>query len=331
MANNIGVRSPHFVTFGAVGGVFFRLSININQGEKSYVLEKSGGVQVGTSTNQSFDISELVRDYIDITYDGTMDSGTHISDYTNGHCVRVGLGWQVFDVDNPPQGTQPISTGGVTVIAYDSYKLFDEPGVNAAFPQEDILLTTNKITIPEGESMTVYYTSGTGSSEIVESYDFGVSHPEGNIILTGYTLEMERYECSKHDPVKLVFVNRYGMLQELWFFGRTTESSSVKSEDYKSSNIAYNGVYNRFEHQFKRFDVFAKKKYIINSGFVGEHYNPSISEMLMSEQVWMHIDGTVRPITIVSSDVTYKTSLNDKLVEYTLEVEQANDLISTMR
>jgi len=51
----------------------------------------------------------------------------------------------------------------------------------------------------------------------------------------------------------------------------------------------------------------------------------------MSEQVWMHIDGTVRPINVTTSDVNYRTSLNDKMVQYTLEVQQANDLISTMR
>ena len=45
----------------------------------------------------------------------------------------------------------------------------------------------------------------------------------------------------------------------------------------------------------------------------------------------MHTDGDVKPVNIKTSDVTYRTSLNDKLVEYTIEVEQAYDLISTMR
>ena len=56
-----------------------------------------------------------------------------------------------------------------------------------------------------------------------------------------------------------------------------------------------------------------------------------MNELLLSEQVWMHYDNDVKPINVITSDVTYRTSLNDKLVQYTLEVEQAYDLISTMR
>lgn len=326
MANNIGVRSPHFVSFGATDAVFFRLNITINGGEKYYTLEKTGGVTVGSSKQQSFEVSELIRDYIDISYDGTMPSDVQLIDYATGNCVNVSFGWEAFDEVNPDPGTSPVNVGGVSMVAYDAYKFFDETGISFTYPTSAVLLTSKTVCLPESTDGTFYYTDGT----IFYKYDISTSQ-EGDITLVGQTVTIKRQDCSRYNPVKLVFVNRFGMLQELWFFGRTTESSSVESEDYKSANIAYNGAYNRFEHQFKKFDVFAKKKYIINSGFVGEYYNDSISELLMSEQVWMHIDGTVRPINVTSSDVTYKTSLNDRMVEYTLEVEQANDLISTMR
>ena len=52
---------------------------------------------------------------------------------------------------------------------------------------------------------------------------------------------------------------------------------------------------------------------------------------MVSEQVWLVIDGVTRPVYPTSSSVDFKTSINDKLVNYTIEFEQANDLISTMR
>ena len=45
----------------------------------------------------------------------------------------------------------------------------------------------------------------------------------------------------------------------------------------------------------------------------------------------MVIDGVTRPVSIVSSDVQFTTSNNDKVVQYSVEFEQANDLISSMR
>ena len=52
---------------------------------------------------------------------------------------------------------------------------------------------------------------------------------------------------------------------------------------------------------------------------------------MLSEKVWIHIDSEVRPVNVTDTGVTYRTSVNDKLVAYTVIVEQANDLISTMR
>ena len=52
---------------------------------------------------------------------------------------------------------------------------------------------------------------------------------------------------------------------------------------------------------------------------------------MLSENVWLVIDSIVRPVTPTSSDVTFRTSLNDKMIQYTVEFEQSNDLISSAR
>lgn len=315
MPNNIGVRSPYFVTVQYSTGVSFELRITIN-GTLRYELLKDG------DGSASFEIAELIRDYINISYNGTMPDASDYTTNSNGYIANVSLGWNGFD-----SGGSVVNPGGVSLVAYDAYKFFDENNYNYSYPSNDILVTTDTVWIPEGEQMTIYYTNST----VLTKYGIGATHPEGDILLDGYNLNIKRYPCTKYDPTKLVFVNRFGILQELWFFGRTTESSSSISEKYKSANIAANGSYNRYEHQFKKFNSNGKKRYSLNSGFVSEGYNDSINELLLSEQVWVHIDNNVLPVNVLTSDVTYKTSLNDRLVQYTLEVEQAYDLISTMR
>lgn len=317
MANNIGVRSPRFVTVGSLGEVRFDLNVTIN-GTLRYELVKI------VDDSATFEISELIRDYINISYNGTMPSASDYTTNSNGYIADVGLGWEAWD--NVEATGSPAYYGGVSLVAYDGYKFFDETGYNYSLPTSAVLLTSKTIWLPENTAGAFYYTNGT----ILYKYDITTSQ-EGNFTLVGQTVTVKRQDCSKHDPVKLVFVNRFGILQELWFFGKTTESTRVQGDQYKSSNISANGSYNRYEHQFKKFDMHGKKTYVINSGFVDDGYNDSVNELLFSEQVWMHIDNNVIPVNLLTSDVSYRTSLNDKLVQYTIEVEQAYDLISTMR
>ena len=317
MANNIGVRSPQFITVGNVGGVRFELNVTIN-GTLRYELVKI------VDDSASFEISELVRDYINISYNGTMPTASDYTTNSNGYIADVGLGWTAY-TNTAGTGT-PSYVGGVSLVAYDAYKFFDETGYNYSHPSTAVLLTSKTVWLPENTAGTFYYTSTTNLTK----YDITTS-AVGNVTVAGETVTIKRQDCSKYDPTKLVFVNRFGILQELWFFGKTTESASSNSEQYKSSNIAANGSYNRYEHQFKRFNSNGKKRYVVNSGFVDEGYNDSVNELMLSEQVWMHIDNDVIPVNVLTSDVTYKTSLNDRLVQHTLEVEQAYDLISTMR
>lgn len=313
--SNIGVRSPYFISMSNSSGEYFKLTITINTVLR-YTLTKV------TPDEAHFEISELIRDYIDIEYNGTMPSDP--ADSSSGYSADVSLGLTIYD--NTSGTGVPISTSGVTLNAFDGYSFFEDQDDDYNLPATGVLLTSNTIWLPEDTAGVFYYTS----SNVISKYDIGTT-TEGDVSVAGETVTIRRFDCTRFDPIKVVFINRYGMPQELWFFGKTIESSSFTSDKYKSSNITAGGVYSKYEHQYKKFDAKGKKAYIINTGFVSEDYNSSIDELLMSEQAWMHIDGTVRPINVTTSDVSFRTSLNDKVVQYSLEVEQANDLISTMR
>jgi len=55
---------------------------------------------------------------------------------------------------------------------------------------------------------------------------------------------------------------------------------------------------------------------------------------MLSEQVWLEkLDGTddVFPVNVTTQSLQYKTSVNDKLVQYTLNFEYAFDKINNVR
>ena len=53
--------------------------------------------------------------------------------------------------------------------------------------------------------------------------------------------------------------------------------------------------------------------------------------MQLSEDCWIEINSQTLPITVSSSDLSYKTHLNDKLINYTIEIEFAFDTINNIR
>ena len=73
----------------------------------------------------------------------------------------------------------------------------------------------------------------------------------------------------------------------------------------------------------------------MNTGYLNDDYNQVIEELLLSEQVYYtQITDTaevVIPIIPVTKSVTYLTQLNDKLINYTIEFENAFDKINNIR
>ena len=53
--------------------------------------------------------------------------------------------------------------------------------------------------------------------------------------------------------------------------------------------------------------------------------------MQLSEDCWIEINNQTLPINVSSSSLKYKTQLNDKIINYTIEIEFAYDTINNIR
>ena len=141
-------------------------------------------------------------------------------------------------------------------------------------------------------------------------------------------------EC-KYEPKKVSFINRWGALQDLWFFKKSVESMNVEKESYKSNILGYDGTYSTSNHVNRDFNVVGKESVTLSSGFLDEEYNKVFKEMMLSEKVWItnvtESGEQVLPINVKTGDITYKTSLNDKLVQYTIQFDKSFDTINNIR
>lgn len=360
----INVRSPYYIKYSNTNLNYVELDISIYTGTKTvipssvYSLKK---YETGTTNYVVFEISELVRDYIETEFDGTYDNEP-VWVYLNADLYRI-------------NGTQIGSPQTQFLLAFDGYNLFNE-GIN--YPSEQFVLLTDRtntdseitiykpsdgsIRIPVNtdqldidEDGAVYDTfldgvlvnddvdisTSSSSSSKIKYINVGSTfnkvelfrYQSGQTIITKmFTIHIEDLNCTKHESVKVTFYNRWGALQDLYFVGKTTQSINTTGEEYKANVIDFSNLtYNVAKHQYNQYDKQGKTSLQLSTGYVNEDYNAWIEELMLSEKVWITLDGTLYPAKPKTSSQTFKTRLNDSLVAYTVDFDFAFDQIQNIR
>ncbi len=136
-------------------------------------------------------------------------------------------------------------------------------------------------------------------------------------------------EC-KFNPYKLTFINKFGVYQDLWMFKKNSINISATEEKFKR-NILTNGSYNTYNHQNTILTKNAKQNLTLNSGYYPESNNELFKQLILSERVWIEYDNKTLPVLITSNSLGFKTSLNDRLIDYTIQVEFAYQTINNVR
>ena len=296
-------------------------------------------------------IDKQVSDVIEHEYDGTLTvdcayvETTTVTDYTDG--------------------TEQQLTEDKTVIAFDGYGVFKD-GTNPIITDLMInnthisVLSGQNINIPfykSGDNYTVYSRSGTtvidtqtitpieilNTTDAVEYLSFdsdGVNNIRvvNNDTLEEVILSVEVVDECTYEPIKCVFVNAKGVKQEFYFFKSSKESSSFKNESYKRSTLTTDIVNNQIvvsydtnKHTNKVYNKQGQKSIEVNSGYIDEDNNLLIEELIMSEYVWLVIDGVVYPVDVDTKSLEYQTRLNDQLIKYKLKFKYSFDIKQNIR
>ena len=144
------------------------------------------------------------------------------------------------------------------------------------------------------------------------------------------SITVKEIEECKYTPYKVVFKNKFGAWQDLWFFKRSDLSLSTKSETYKS-NVIKQGGYSISEHQDRIYSKNGKEKLKLNTGFYPESYNEVFTQLSLSQQVYIDYNEQILPINVKTSSMKFKNNVNDKLINYSIEVEFSFDKINSRR
>jgi hypothetical protein len=69
----------------------------------------------------------------------------------------------------------------------------------------------------------------------------------------------------------------------------------------------------------------------MNTGFIQESFNEVIKQMMLSEQVWVDNGTEVLPVSLNTSSLQFKKSVNDRLINYTVDFQYAFNKINDIR
>ena len=131
----------------------------------------------------------------------------------------------------------------------------------------------------------------------------------------------------------LTFVNKLGAKQDLYFEMKSTQKVSAKSNDFRRNTLDYADLTaNSLKHTTKKRVSDSIESFKLNTGFLTENNALAIEELLVSEYVWLtQADSTVIPVNVTDNSVTRKNHLNDKLIQYTINVEASAPYLNNYR
>jgi hypothetical protein len=327
----------------ALGSITLRLYVytgtegSYSDIDLKYTLNKN---KIQGQNNIVLEVAELVRDFLDINFDGS---------YTS-HTKWVSAVVNYFDDEGEEYTYSNPQT--FNFLAFDGYGYFEDE-INPELSR-NVLISSNNIYLPEGTAGKLpIFAEGVGKLTIdsidTEITDDGNSNqkiqyitiPADSSTIQVYdtddttllkTIKVNNICEPKFTPYKVVFQNKLGTLQDLWFFKKTTESFSVTDETFKRNIINTGSVtYNLNETQNQRYNVNGKSKLKLNTGFIKEDMNQTIEELFLTENAWIDYEGKILPIIPTTKSMTFKTSLNDRLTDYTIDFEFGFDKINNIR
>ena len=385
----IFARSPYYVSYKAAANTIATVTVNVwaYEGVKTtdrpffplYYLKKTTSVREGGYEWWTFEVSELLKDYLPkvgnpTTYPATaMWGGIQISktDAAGTTIISSVQDFAVFDgYIKFEEGSQSMvgfyssAGGGIVDVSFDApsvtnqlteiqinqnfFKSKDKYSTFIPIYQSD---TSSAISVnyysPSGQFVTVSGTPSDNSADIIQYLTYLNNYIDSygltkatyaNLTLVTY----DNIDCipdfTNNTGTKIWFVNRFGAIDKVTFMGLKTDSYETSKNEYRANIVGAkaNGYwgYETYQRQKSILNKKGKRKFSLNTGWIAENYNDKIEDLLLAEQVWINkgsSSSSAYPVNIITSNIQEKTDANEKVINYAIEFEYANDIQNNIR
>jgi hypothetical protein len=156
-----------------------------------------------------------------------------------------------------------------------------------------------------------------------------------------YTIKLNCPNGKGYEPIRLCWLNQWGAWDYYTFTQKSIKSTSASGATYNQLAGTWNESLYRpdsYKGGKKAFRVNATEKITMNSDFVTEDEAVIFEELVNSPEVYLLkgyedivetffvLNQYVTPVRLLTSSFTKKTIANDKLMQYTFEIEKSKTL-----
>lgn len=332
-------RSPYF--FKASPTVLYDsmlMDIYIYRGEKTTdiplvpTFQTSKSVIIAGQPTISIDIHKLVNDFVQNEFTQNISLGVQTTNQLDSVWVYIDAGIYLENVllysinqtllaldgfgyhqqlANPVLNKKVLST-------INNHFVYNNSKYPLYFVSKDLLgITSNFITVPftldeNYNNQYIGYVDVMQYAGLDELFYIDFQYSDETIT---HTIQVKT-EC-RNNLINCIFKNKYGYWQKIPFNKLSKKSLEVESSDY-SPFISDFGNYSLNQHNKRSYLTNGNEKIICNTDFLPEEYNLLFKELMLSEQIYLEEAGVVLPVNIDSKSFSYKTKLDNKLIQYTM-------------
>ena len=168
---------------------------------------------------------------------------------------------------------------------------------------------------------------GEVTNPISSSVDFYTVQAYEDLLALGTPIRFN-VECKKKYPnVRIKWKNRYGQFDFLNFNLVSRESFNTQIRTFQQQIGSWESPtlsYNNYDSATQNYSADSTQTLTVNSDWLSEDYNEILKQLMVSDEIYQIYDessGDLRPITIQTNSITFKTNVVDKLIQYSFDFQ----------
>jgi hypothetical protein len=220
-----------------------------------------------------------------------------------------------YDSTNTPASTGSQRAGIVTAYMGRDWSVYRQNLLNGSLTQIDTYTTAGVYDLYR------VFPTWYGAGNLMQIYD------DTNVLQWEATF-IPKIEC-RYTPMTIDFINKFGGWQREFFFKASSEQLDVNSTTY---NLMMSDILpmTLSEGQRAVFNNNGTRKYVMNTGWVDESYGETMQELLLSERVIWQNNNKRMPVKVNTKTINKQKNINNKTINYSIEIELAFDVINSV-
>ncbi len=163
------------------------------------------------------------------------------------------------------------------------------------------------------------------TSSLVDWYTIQLGIDLGTAIPITPPIKFYRTCPTKYPNVRIKWKNKFGQYDYLNFNLVSQQSFDTDKQTFQKQLGTWNGTslsYQPFDNMMQNYNINGMESINVNTNWLTEDYNDILKQLMVSDEIyWVfnEAQNLVRPLTIETSNLIFKTGVVDKLIQYQME------------